>query len=98
MSTWAYVFITTRQPKKVLRAVRKIAGVVHADAVFGSPDIIAIVAGREIAEMDAVIDRIAEIRLIAGTDSKVARRIDDVEPPIVGAARPRGRRSSGRKA
>ena len=56
LRTRAYVFISTRQPKKVLRAVRRIRGVVHADAIFGSPDVIAIVAGRDVADMDAVID------------------------------------------
>jgi DNA-binding Lrp family transcriptional regulator len=82
MLTWAYVFITSRQPKKVLRLVRRVPGVVHADALFGSPDLIAIVAGRDIAAMDAVIDRIARIPLVGGTDSKVARWIDGVEFPI----------------
>ncbi len=82
MKTWAYVFITTSQPKKVVRAVRGIPGVFHADALFGSPDVIAIVAGGDIEAMDAVIDRIAEIPDVAQTDSKVARRIDGVQIPI----------------
>jgi DNA-binding Lrp family transcriptional regulator len=86
VSTWAYVFITTRQPKKVLRLVRRLPGVAHADALFGSPDVVAIVVGRDIAEMDAVIDRIAEVPLIAGTDTKVARWIDGVELPLARAA------------
>jgi hypothetical protein len=41
--------------------------VVHADALFGSPDVIAIVAGADIAAMDAVIDRIADVPEITGT-------------------------------
>ncbi len=82
MTTWAYIFITTSQPKRVLRKVREIPGVVHADALFGSPDVIAIVVGEDIAAMDAVIDRIAEIPDILGTDSKVARWIDQVGPPL----------------
>lgn len=80
---WAYVFITTRYPKNVLRQVRKITGVVHADALFGSPDVIAVVAGQDIASMDAVIDRIAEIPDIVATDSKVARWIDGIKFPGV---------------
>jgi hypothetical protein len=101
MRVWAYVFIATREPRNVLRLVRRIEGVLHADAVFGSPDVIAIVAGPDIATMDAVIDRIAAIRLIAGTDSKVARWIDGVDFPVrsaqAGAPRARrGRRSSVR--
>jgi DNA-binding Lrp family transcriptional regulator len=100
MRTWAYLFITTRQPKKVLRAVREIEGVIHADALFGSPDVIALVGGRDIADMDAVIDRIAEVPLIAATDSKVARWIDGVELHALptGRARAQVGRRSRRKA
>jgi DNA-binding Lrp family transcriptional regulator len=75
MKVWAYVFITTRQPRKVVRAVRKIPGVARADGLFGSPDAIVIVEGDDIASMDSVIDRIAELRYVEGTDSKVARWI-----------------------
>jgi hypothetical protein len=82
MKTWAYVFISTRQPKKVLNYVRKIPGVVHADALFGTPDIIAIVEGEDIKSMDVVIDNIAEIKLINNTDTKVARWINDVSLPF----------------
>ena len=72
-------------------------GVVHADALFGSPDLIAIVAGDDIARMDAVIDRIAEIPLVVGTDSKVARWIDGVAFPLPGPPRlSRHRRSTRR--
>jgi DNA-binding Lrp family transcriptional regulator len=86
---WAYVFISSRQPKNVLRKVRKIPSVLHADALFGSPDIIAVVAGGNLSELDAVIDRIAEIPEIVATDSKVARPLDGVEFPI----KPRMRRA-----
>jgi DNA-binding Lrp family transcriptional regulator len=82
MRVWAYVFITTRQPKRVLRVVRAIRGVIHADAIFGSPDVIAIVIGEDIASMDAVIDRIAEVPDVDRTDSKVARWIDGRELPF----------------
>jgi DNA-binding Lrp family transcriptional regulator len=82
MRVWSYVFITTRQPKRVLRAVRQIPGVVHADAIFGAPDVIAIVVGADIAAMDGVIDQIAEVPDVAATDSKVARWIDGVEFPV----------------
>ena len=82
MNTWAYIFITSRQPKKALRQIRQISGVIHADALFGSPDLIAIVQGSDIASMDAVIDAIAEVPDILGTESKVARWIDGVGPPL----------------
>jgi phosphohistidine swiveling domain-containing protein len=76
MQTWAYIFITTKQPRKAVQAIRKISGVVKADALFGAPDAIAIVAGEDIAAMDAVIDRIVEVPEVLGTDSKVARWIE----------------------
>ena len=87
MDTWAYVFVSTRFPKRTLPLVRAIEGVIHADALFGSPDIVAIVRGGDIATMDAVIDRIAELDGVSATDSKVARWLDGVGPPR-GAAAP----------
>jgi hypothetical protein len=58
MKVQAYVFIDTEKPgpKKIAVEVRKIAGVVRADALFGLPDVIALVEGDDIAKMDAVID------------------------------------------
>ena len=76
MKVWAYVFITTKQPRKVVQAIRQIPGVVKADGLFGSPDAIAIVEGEDIASMDALIDRIVEVPEVLGTDSKVARWIE----------------------
>jgi DNA-binding Lrp family transcriptional regulator len=81
LNVWAYIFVTTRRPKVVLKQIRSIKGVAHADALFGSPDIIAIVSGSDIADMDAVIDRIAEIPDILATDSKVARWLDGIQFP-----------------
>ena len=65
MSVWAYVFITSRHPKRLLPKVSALVGVVHADALFGNPDIIAIVVGDNINLMDEVVDRIAEIEDVA---------------------------------
>jgi hypothetical protein len=73
---WAYVFITTREPRKVVQSIRKIPGVAKADALFGTPDAIALVEGRDIETMDAVIDKIALVQHVLGTDSKVARWIE----------------------
>jgi DNA-binding Lrp family transcriptional regulator len=75
MKVWAYVFITTKQPRKVVQKIRQIPGVAKADALFGTPDAIAIVEGEDIASMDAVIDRIVEVPEVDATDSKVARWI-----------------------
>ena len=75
---WAYVFIDTENPgpKRVVREVRRLEGVVRADALLGTPDVIAIVEGDDIADMDAVIDRIAELDGVLDTESKVARWIE----------------------
>jgi DNA-binding Lrp family transcriptional regulator len=75
MKVWAYIFINTKEPRKVVQAVRKIKGVIKADALFGTPDAIALVEGDDIASMDTVIDRIVEVPEVAGTDSKVVRWI-----------------------
>ena len=76
MNVWAYVFITSKEPRKAVQAIRKISGVVKADALLGIPDAIAIVEGTDIRLMDAVIDKIVEVPGVIGTESKVARWID----------------------
>jgi hypothetical protein len=81
VAVWAYVFVTSRHPKRLLPLVRGIVGVIHADALFGSPDIVAIVEGRDIPTMDEVIDRIALLPDVIATESKVARLLDGVGPP-----------------
>ncbi len=73
---WAYVFIETRQPRKVVRKVRRVRGVARADGLFGTPDAVAIVERDDIASMDAVIDKIALIPEILSTDSEVSRCVD----------------------
>jgi DNA-binding Lrp family transcriptional regulator len=72
------VFVDTENPgpKRVVREIRKLDGVVRADALLGTPDVIAIVEGDDLAEMDSVIDRIAELPGVLDTESKVARWID----------------------
>jgi hypothetical protein len=76
MKVQAYVFITAKQPRKAVQIMRQIPGIVKADALFGTPDAIALVEGDDIAAMDAVIDSIVEIPEVLATDSKVARWID----------------------
>ena len=73
-----YVFVDTENPgpKRVVREIRRIEGVVRADALFGAPDVLALVEGEDIASMDAVIDRIAELDGVVDTESKVVRWID----------------------
>ncbi len=47
MKFQVYVFVDTKNPgpKRIVGRVRKIPGVVHADALFRVPDIIALVEG-----------------------------------------------------
>jgi len=52
-------------PRRIVAEVRKIAGVIRADALLGTPDVIAIVEGDDIAKMDAVIDQIGRYREFA---------------------------------
>jgi DNA-binding Lrp family transcriptional regulator len=71
----AYVFVDTTNPgpKRVVGELRRIPGVVRADALFGLPDVIALVEGDDVAAMDTVIDRIAELEGVIDTESKVVR-------------------------
>ena len=75
MKFQAYVFVETKNPgpKHIVGNVRKIPGVVRADALFGVTDIIAFVEGEDIAKMDVVIDQIAELKGVLDTESKVVR-------------------------
>lgn len=77
MQVEAYVFVSTATPRAVCRAIRRLPGVLRADALFGSPDVIALVAGEDVASMDAVIDAIVALPGVTATDSKVARWITD---------------------
>jgi hypothetical protein len=72
-------FVETAQESASRR--RRIDGVIHADALFGTPDVVAIVTGADIAAMDAVIDQIADVPDVIATDSKVARWLDGIGPP-----------------
>jgi hypothetical protein len=49
----AYVVVDTENPgpKRVVREIRRLPGVVRADALFGTPDIVAPVEGDDIAGM-----------------------------------------------
>jgi DNA-binding Lrp family transcriptional regulator len=78
MSVEAYAFITTTNPgpRKACQAIRRLPGVARADALFGTPDVVAIVTGDDLGGMDAVIDRIVELPEVVGTDSKVVRWIE----------------------
>jgi DNA-binding Lrp family transcriptional regulator len=76
MEVWRSRATENPGPRRVVRAIRQLDGVVRADALLGTPDVIAIVEGSDLAEMDSVIDRIAGLSGVLDTDSKVARWID----------------------
>ena len=75
MKAQAYVFIDTVNPgpMRVVAEVRKIAGVVRADALLGVPDVIAIVEGDDIGGLEAPINQIAELHGVIDTETKVVR-------------------------
>jgi DNA-binding Lrp family transcriptional regulator len=91
MPVQAYVFVTTTNPgpRAACRAIRKIPGVVRADALFGGPAVIAIVEGRDLAEMDAPIDAIVQLPMVTDTETHVVRQIEEED-----AARARLRRTN----
>lgn len=75
----AYVFVDTENPgprRRVAFEIRKLASVMSAEALFGEPDVLALVEGDGIASMDAVIDRIVEIPGVRDTSSRVVRWIE----------------------
>jgi DNA-binding Lrp family transcriptional regulator len=78
MTVRAYVFVKTTNPgpRAACRAIRKIPGVVRADALFGGPPIIVIVEGRNLAEMDTPIDAIVHLPMVTDTETHVVRDIE----------------------
>jgi len=79
MTVQAYVFVTTTNPgpRAACKAIRKIPGVVRADALFGGPAVIAIVEGRDLAEMDAPIDAIVGLPMVTDTETHVVRNVEE---------------------
>ena len=75
----AYVFVSTTNPgpRAACRAIRRLPGVVRTDALFGGPAVIAIVQGRDLAEMDAPIDAIVHLPMVTDTETHVVRHIEE---------------------
>jgi len=75
MKVEAYVFLDTENPgpMRIVKEVRKIPGVVRADALFGVPDILALVEGDDLGGLDEVINRIVELDGVIDSESKVIR-------------------------
>ena len=75
MKVPAYVFLDTVNPgpMRIVKEVRKIPGVVRADALFGVPDILALVEGDDLGILDEVINRIVELDGVVDSESKLIR-------------------------
>lgn len=77
MPVQAYVFVSTTNPgpRAACQAIRKLPGVVRADALFGGPAVVAIVERRDLAEMNSVIDAIVDLPTVTDTETHVVRPI-----------------------
>lgn len=78
MSVTAHVFISTTNPgpREVCRAVRKLEGVVRADALFGGPPVVAIIEADDLASVDLIVDAIVALEAVTDTNTHIARSID----------------------
>jgi hypothetical protein len=56
-----------------------LSGVLKADALFGTPDAVAVIEGSDIRTMDTVVDRIVEVPGVIATDSRVVRKTMEME-------------------
>ena len=79
MTIEAYVFVDTTNPgpRAAVQAIRKLDGVVRADALFGGPPVVAIVRGDDLVELDTIIDRIVDLPTVTDTETQVVRHIQD---------------------
>ncbi len=79
MTAQTYVFVSTTNPgpRAACQAIRKIPGVVRADALFGGPAVVVIVEGGDLTAMDAVIDTIVELPMVTDTETHVVRPISE---------------------
>jgi hypothetical protein len=77
MAVAAYVFVSTTNPgpRAACLAVRKIDGVVRADALFGGPPVVAIVEGEDLAALEPIIDAIVDLPMVTDTETHVVREI-----------------------
>jgi Lrp/AsnC ligand binding domain len=75
----AYVFVSTTNPgpRAACLAIRRLNGVVRADALFGGPPVIAIVEGDDLGALDSVVDHIVDLPMVTDTETHVVR---DVRP------------------
>jgi DNA-binding Lrp family transcriptional regulator len=53
--------------------VRRVPGVLRADALFGAPDIMALIEGESIEQLDHVIDGIGALDGVEESETKIIR-------------------------
>jgi hypothetical protein len=77
MAIEAYVFITTTNPgpRAACKAIRKLDGILRADALFGGPPVVAIVTAQDLTALDRVVDAIIELPMVTDTETHVVRDI-----------------------
>lgn len=75
----AFVFVSTANPgpRAAVQAIRRMDGIVRADALFGGPPVVVIVQGDDLLAVDAVIDRIVELPMVTDTETHVVRHIQN---------------------
>lgn len=78
MTYEAYVFVRTANPgpRAACQAIRKLDGIVRADALFGGPAVVAIVRGVDLRSLDLVVDAIVELPMVEDTDTHIVRPIE----------------------
>jgi Lrp/AsnC ligand binding domain len=79
MAAQAYVFVSTTNPgpRAACLAIRRIYGVVRADALFGGPPVVAIVEAADLRALDEVIDAIVDLPMVTDTETHVVRDLPD---------------------
>jgi hypothetical protein len=77
MAVQAYVFVSSTNPgpREACLAIRRLDGVVRADALFGGPPVVAVVEGADLTALDGVIDRIVDLPMVTDTETHVVRRL-----------------------
>jgi hypothetical protein len=83
MAIQAYVFVSTTNPgpRAACLAIRRLEGVVRADALLGGPPVVAIVEGDSLRALEIVIDRIVDLPMVTDTETHVVRDLAESENP-----------------
>lgn len=72
LSVSAYVFVSCIRPKAVLRNLRRLPGVVKADALAGSSEAIVVVQEQSREGLEALLNRIRDLPGVLAANLKLA--------------------------